>query len=60
MKENWDYALLTKNCNGIFISVGKFWKGIYFHFPKLTIRIFLWGIDWYSTDFRKIFNEKEG
>ena len=25
-------------------------KGIYWHFPKLTIRTFLWGIDWYNTE----------
>lgn len=44
-----EFKLLTKNYKGIFISIHKFWKGVYFHFPTFTIRLFLWGIDWYST-----------
>jgi hypothetical protein len=44
-----EIRLLTKKYKGIFISWNKFWKGIYLHFPKFTIRLFLWGIDLYST-----------
>lgn len=47
--DNWHFSLLTKKYKGIFISIGKCWKGIYWHFPGFTIRTFLWGIDWYST-----------
>jgi hypothetical protein len=31
----------------VFFSIGKFWKGVYLHFPKRTVRLFLWGIDWH-------------
>lgn len=49
-----EYKLLNKKYHGIFISWHKFWKGIYVHIPwinndSLTIRIFLFGIDWYKT-----------
>ena len=30
----------------VFFSIGKFWKGVYLHFPKHTVILFLWGIDW--------------
>ena len=43
------FSIMTKNYKGIFIVFGKLWKGIYWHLPNLTIRTFLWGIDWYST-----------
>lgn len=52
---NFEFSLLTKKYKGIFISCGKRWKGIYWHFPHFTVRTFLWGIDWYSTKgFEKI------
>lgn len=44
-----EIKLLSKYYKGIFISWGKYWKGIYFHFPNFTIRLFLWGVDGYST-----------
>jgi len=55
----WSCSLMTKNYNGIFISIGDYWKGIYFNFPKLTIRIYLWGIDWYSTNVCKLGLQKK-
>jgi len=52
-----EFSLLTKKYKGIFIKWNKHWKGIYLHFPKFTIRIFLFGLDWYSTShFEKTHN----
>jgi len=50
---------MTKNYNGIFISIGNHWKGIYFNFPKFTFRIYLWGMNWYSTKLCKLRLKKE-
>ena len=30
----------------VFVSVGKYWKGVYVHFRHGTLRAFLWGADW--------------
>ena len=31
-----------------FISWHRHWKGIYLHcLPRYTVRVFLWGIDWW-------------
>jgi hypothetical protein len=31
----------------LFISWGRWWKGVYLHFfPLYTVRVFLWGVDW--------------
>ena len=33
--------------NILFVSWGKYWKGVYWHvFPWYTVRTYLWGIDW--------------
>ena len=40
----------------IFFSIGKFWKGVYLHFPKRTVRLFLWGIDWHNNYFPEVDN----
>lgn len=45
--DHYHFSLMTKNCKGVYISIGKHWKGIYWHFPGFTIRTFLFGIDWY-------------
>ena len=47
--DHFHFSFMTKNYKGIFVSWGKLWKGIYWHFSTFTIRTFLWGIDWYST-----------
>lgn len=40
-----EFSLLNKKYNGLFFSVGKFWKGVYIHVPlktgKRTTRFFL-------------------
>jgi len=42
--------LLNKKYHGLLFSINKYWKGVYIHMPykkmTLTIRIFLFGIDW--------------
>lgn len=32
---------------GIFVSVGKYWQGVYFRTPWKTIRVYLFGVDWH-------------
>ncbi len=36
---------LELNLRFAFISIGRYWQGIYLHFPKHTVRVFLFGID---------------
>lgn len=48
-----DHLTSEKKIPLMFISWHKHWKGIYLHFfPKYVVRIFLWGIDWYSKGVR--------
>lgn len=38
--KNWSMSILTRNYKGLYFSFGKFWKGVYMHFPKRTYRIY--------------------
>ena len=48
--QGWELLIVSKSGKKperplVLFCWGKFWKGVYLHFPKYTYRFYFWGID---------------